>query len=170
MCQVSRHPWPDDVACLMCLFQKPASRPAEEVQTEATGLSTNRLQQPDSLITEADVEAAPKEKQHALRSRIGQPVCSVVQEAVAQKISSEQQEKGFEPSVPFVACFSACMVITEALVYLCGWRSKLEPRFQFDFLRGPVCGLELPQARTKNCVCGRTKNIDLIRAKRGLPG
>jgi molybdopterin/thiamine biosynthesis adenylyltransferase len=170
MCQVSRHPWPDDIACLICLFQRPASRPAEEIQSEATGLSTNRLQQPDSPVTEADVEAAPKEKQHALRARIGKPVCSVVQEAMAQKISLEQQEKGFEPSVPFVACFSACMVVTEALAYLCGWKTKLEPRFQFDFLRGPLYGLELPQARTKNCVCGRTKNINLIRAKRGLPG
>jgi hypothetical protein len=52
---------------------------------------------------------------------------------------------------------------------MCGWKTKLEPRFQFDFLRGPLYGLELPQGRTKKCVCGRTKNIDLIRAKRGLP-
>ncbi|HTT18095.1 MAG TPA: ThiF family adenylyltransferase [Candidatus Sulfotelmatobacter sp.] len=168
MCQVSWHPWPDDVACLMCLFQQPASRPAEEVQSEATGLSKNRLQQPDSLVNEADVEAAPKEKQPALRSRIGQPVCSVVQEAVAQKISLEQQEKGFEPSVPFVACFSACMVMTEALAYLFGWKTKLEPRFQFDFLRGPAYGLELPQARSKNCVCGRRKNIERLRSAHGF--
>jgi molybdopterin/thiamine biosynthesis adenylyltransferase len=168
MCQVSRHPWPDDIACLICLFQRPAGRPAEEIQSEAAGLSKNRLQQPESLVTEADVEAAPTEKQHALRSRIGHPVCSVVQEAMAQKISLEQQEKGFEPSVPFVACFSACMVMTEALAYLCGWDDKLEPRFQFDFLRGPAFGLELPQARSENCICARRKNIDRLRAKRGL--
>jgi molybdopterin/thiamine biosynthesis adenylyltransferase len=168
MCQVSRHPWPDDIACLICLFQRPAGRPAEEAQSEATGLSKDRLQQPESLVTEADVEAAPTDKQHALRSRIGHPVCSVVQEAMAQKISLEQQKKGFEPSVPFVACFSACMVMTEALAYFGGWGTKLEPRFQFDFLRGPAFGLELPQARSKNCVCGRKTNIDRLRAKRGL--
>ena len=23
-CQVSRHPWPDDIACLMCLFREPS--------------------------------------------------------------------------------------------------------------------------------------------------
>jgi hypothetical protein len=63
---------------------------------------------------------------------------------------------------------SACMVMTEALAYLCGWDTKLEPRFQFDFLRGPAFGLELPQGRSKNCVCGRRKNIDRLRAKRGL--
>lgn len=168
MCQVSRHPWPDDIACLICLFHRTAGRPAEEIQSEATGLSKDRLLQPESMVTQADVEAAPREKQHALRSRIGRAVCSVVQEAMAQKISLEHQEKGFEPSVPFVACFSACMVMTEALAYLCGWDTKLEPRFRFDFLRGPAFGLELPQARSENCVCGRKKNIDRVRAKRGL--
>jgi molybdopterin/thiamine biosynthesis adenylyltransferase len=164
MCQVSRHPWPDDIACLICLFQKPAGRPAEEIQREATGLSRDRVQEPDSLVTEADVEAAPQEKRDALRSSIGHPVCSVVQQAVAQQISLEQQEQNFEPSVPFVACFSACMVMTEALVYLCGWDTKLEPRFQFDFLTGPSYGQYLPQARRTDCVCARRRNIDKVRA------
>lgn len=164
MCQVSRHPWPDDVACLICLFQKPAGRPAEDIQSEATGLSKSRLQEPDSLVTQADVETAPQEKQNALRSSIGHPVCSVAQQAVAQQISIEQQEQDFEPSVPFVACFSACMVMTEALAYLCGWDSKLEPRFQFDFLMGPHYGQNLPQARRTACVCARSRNIDKVRA------
>jgi molybdopterin/thiamine biosynthesis adenylyltransferase len=168
MCQVSRHPWPDDVACLICLFQRPAGRPAEEVQSEATGLSKTRLQDPNSLVNQSDVEAAPPDKQDALRSQVGHPVCSVVQQAMAQKISLEQQEQDFEPSVPFVACFSACMVMAEALAYLCGWETKLEPRFQFDFLLGPAFGLELPQGRNQHCVCGRRKNIDRLRAMRGL--
>ena len=167
-CQISRHPWPDDIACLICLFQRPTGRPAEEIQSEATGLSTKRLHEPNAVVTEEDVEAAPPEKRDVLRSNIGHPVCSVVQEAMAQKISMEQQQQGFEPSVPFVACFSACMVMTEALAYLCGWDSKMEPRYQFDFLRGPAFGLELPQDRSKNCVCGRRKNIDRLRAIRGL--
>jgi len=164
MCQISRHPWPDDIACLICLFQKPAGRPAEEIQSEAAGLSKDRLQEPDSLVTEADVEAAPQEKRDALRSSIGHPICSVVQQAVAQQISLVRQEQGFEPSVPFVACFSGCMVMTEALAYLCGWDTKLEPRFQFDFLTGPSYGQYLPQARRTDCVCTRRRNIDKVRA------
>jgi hypothetical protein len=88
---------------------------------------------------------------------------------MAQRISEEQQEDNFEPSVPFVACFSACMVIGETLAYLCGWESKLEPRFQFDFLLGPAFGLELPQDRRQTCICGRRKNIDKLRAMHGLP-
>jgi hypothetical protein len=85
-----------------------------------------------------------------------------------QMISSEEQEHDFEPSVPFVACFSACMVMAETIAYLCGWESKLEPRFQFDFLRGLASGLDLPQARRQNCVCRRANNIRKLRASRHL--
>src|SRR6266568_3023836 len=58
------------------LFQRPPGRSAEEIQSEATGLSKNRLKQPDSVVTEADVESAPEEKREALRSKLGHPVCS----------------------------------------------------------------------------------------------
>jgi molybdopterin/thiamine biosynthesis adenylyltransferase len=167
-CQVSRHPWPDDIACLICLFQQPPGRSAEEVQSDVTGLSKLRLQNPDTVVTEEDVNAAPLEKQEFLKSFVGHWVCSVVQHAMAQKISSEQQAEDFEPSVPFVACFSACMVMTEALAYVCGWDSKLEPRFQFDFLVGPTFGLALPQSRRPTCICSRRKNIEKVRALHGL--
>lgn len=168
MCQVSRHPWPEDIACLLCLFQQPVGRPTEEVQSEVTGLSKLRVQNPDTVVTEEDVEAAPQEKQDFLKSFVGHQVCSVVQHAMAQRISSEPQAEDFEPSVPFVACFSACMVMTETLAYVCGWDSKLEPRFQFDFLFGPAFGLMLPQSRRQACICCRRKNIDKLRAAHGL--
>lgn len=168
MCQVSRHPWPDDIACLICLFQQQPSRPAEDVQSDVTGLSKVRLQNPNAVVTGDDVKAAPPDKRDVLKSHVGQPICSVVEHAMAQKISSEQQSADFEPSVPFVACFSACMVMTEALAYLCDWGTKLEPRFQFDFLFGPAFGLELPQSRKQICICGRKRNIERLRALHGL--
>jgi len=168
MCQVSTHPWPRDIACLICLFQQPPGRSAADVQSELTGLSKVRLQDPDSVVTEEDVKAAPPEKQDNLRSLVGHTLCSVVQHAIAQEISSEKQTADFEPSVPFVACFSACMVMTEALAYLCGWDNKLEPRFQFDFLRGPIFGLALPQSRRPTCICSRRKNIEKVRVLHGL--
>ena len=167
-CQVSRHPWPDDVACLICMFRKSDGRPAHEIQSAASGLPSSRLADPDSLVTQADVEAAPPEKRDFLRRYLGKPVCSVVQNAMAQAISEEKQRTDFEPSVPFVATFSACMVVTEALIRLCGWKSKLEPRFQFDFLIGPANGQELPQARREQCLCRRNKNIELVRGAHRL--
>ena len=80
------------------------------------------------------------------------------------KISADEQQKGFEPSVPFTACFSACMIVAEMIAHIMKWPSVLAPRFQFDFLMGPAYGQELPQARRSNCICARHKNIERTRA------
>jgi molybdopterin/thiamine biosynthesis adenylyltransferase len=165
-CQVSRHPWPSDIACLICVLQKPQAESAEKVQRKATGLSLGRVADPNAAVTQWDVDNAPLEKQQFLRERIGRPFCSVIQEAVAQQISDERQPEKFAPSVPFVACFSACMVISEIAGHICGWPSELAPRFQFDFLMGPIHGQRLPQQRRPDCVCARQENIDGLRAKR----
>lgn len=166
MCQVSRHPWRDDIACLICLFRKPEGKHAEDLQNEETGLSHKRVMCPEVAVTESDVQHAPAAKQDFLRLRIGRSICSVIQEAIALKLSTEKQVEGFEPSVPFVACFSACMVMAETVAHICDWPSILGPRFQFDFLLGPAHGQELPQRRRTNCICGRRKNIDALRAAR----
>lgn len=163
-CQVSRHPWPDDVACLLCLFRDVAGPSAEATQRRATGLSFDRLQSPEALVGESDVVNAPAEKREFLRSRVGRSVCAVVQEGVALQISSDQQATSFAPSVPFTACFSACMVMAEAIASVAHWPSILAPRFQFDFLTGPARGQELPQARRVDCICSRTRNIERVRA------
>lgn len=166
MCQVSRHPWPDDVACLICLFREQAGAQAERIQMEATGLPLDRLLLPDALLSVSDVENAPDEKRDFLRARLGRPICSVIQEGIALKLSLDQQQEGFEPSVPFTACFSACMVVAEMIAHLMKWPSVLAPRFQFDFLQGPAYGQELPQGRRASCICSRRKNIEHVRAAR----
>jgi hypothetical protein len=166
-CQVSRHPWGENTACLICLFQHPPGEPSERLASHATGLSEARTQQADDRVTEGDVHAALIDKQDWLRARIGQQICSVVQEGVAQRISQERLRHGFEPSVPFVACLSASMVVAELVKSVAGWSTPLEPRFQFDVLRGPVYGLELPQERRRDCICvTRKHNIETIRCRR----
>jgi molybdopterin/thiamine biosynthesis adenylyltransferase len=165
-CQVSRHPWPDDIACLICLFREPAAAPAEKIQMQATGLSKDSLSRPDDLLSASDVERAPRDKQDFLRARLGKPICSVIQQGIALKLSAEEQEKGFEPSVPFIACFSACMVVAELVAHLMKLPSELAPRFQFDFLMGPQYGQELPQERRAGCICSRHKNIERARLAR----
>jgi molybdopterin/thiamine biosynthesis adenylyltransferase len=166
-CQVSRHPWGEDVACLMCLFRKPV-RPSDVEASEGTGLSILRVTQPDGIVTIDDVATAPEHKKDYLREHIGKQICSVVSEAVIQKISREQQLRGFEPSVPFVASFSACMVVAEAIAWAAKWSTALEPRFQFDFLRGPIHGELYPQCRRAECLCTRRRNIERIRMAHGL--
>lgn len=166
-CQVSRHPWGEDIACLICLFRNPG-RSSEVDAIEATGLTLGRIAQPESLITTDDVAAAPDDRKEYLKTQLGKPVCSVVPAAVAQKISREEQARGFEPSVPFVAAFSACMVIAETIAKVAGWPSALSPRFQFDFLQGPSRGELYPQARRSDCLCARMRNVVRIRTSHGL--
>lgn len=167
MCEVSRHPWDEDVACLLCQFRQAAGQAAEHVASHATGLSPARTQEAEDIVSEADVRAALSEKQAWLRDRIGRPICSVVQEAVAQQLSDERQREGFEPSIPFVACLSASMVVGELVKAAAGWVSPLDQRFQFDVLRGPACGFALGQVRRPDCMCvTRRGNIEKVRRRR----
>jgi hypothetical protein len=166
-CQVSRHPWGEDIACLKCLFREGATEPAEHVARRATGLSEIRILQGTSVVTAGDVEAAPEDKKQWLKARVGKTICSVVSNAVMDQISEDNMPARFAPSVPFVACFSAAMVVGEVTKHMCGFPASLEPRFQFDVLRGPARGQQLPQQRHTDCVCTvRRKNIDTIRQRR----
>jgi hypothetical protein len=62
------------------------------------------------------------------------------------------------------------MVVGELLKSLTGWPTPLEPRFQFDVLRGPALGQLLPQARRQDCICTtRAKNIEKVRESRRSP-
>jgi len=157
MCQVSRHPAEGDIACLLCLFDPPV-KDALAQQVAATGLTPARLGQPNDPVTEADLLTAPEHQRSWLATRIGQPICSVVSEGVTQALSSERQRQGFAPSVPFVACLSACMAVAELVQYLEGRASVIETRFQFDVLRGPQGGGMLDQARRRDCMCVQRQN------------
>ena len=163
-CQVSRHPWLEDTACLRCLFRLPAGETSELVASRASGLRTSRIWGDTEVVTEEDVREAPFDKKKWLRARVGRLVCSVVEEAVAQQISAEAQNAGFQPSVPFVACLSASMIVGEFVKSVVGHSSPLEPRFQLDILRGPTFGQSLPQGRRADCLCTtRAKNIETVR-------
>lgn len=166
-CQVSVHPWENDIACLRCLFQAEPSEAAEKVASRVTGLATAHVQRADDLLTEDDVKLASHDKQAWLRERIGRKICSVVQEAVAQELSIKKQWAGFRPSVPFVATLSSSMVVGEFVKHQMGSTSSLAPRYQLDILRGPERGLDIPQERRRDCVCvTRSHNIALIRGRR----
>jgi hypothetical protein len=118
-------------------------------------------------VTEEDVRAAPADQREWLRERLGRSICSVVQEDVAQQISQEGQRQGFAPSVPFVACLSACMVVGELIKSAAGWTTPLETHFQFDALRGPAYGELVPQEKRRGCECGtRAGNIEKWRRLR----
>ncbi len=165
-CQVSRHPWGEDVACLRCLF-RPAPSSSVLVSSQLTGLTASRVTDQLSTVSDADVLAAPAASRDWLAARVGRQVCSVIEEAVATAISSAEQEEGFEPSVPFVATMSAAMVVAELVKEAMGQRPLLDTRFQLDMLRGPAGGLELPMARRRDCMCStRAANITRAMSRR----
>ena len=166
-CQASRHAWGEDVACLICLFPEPEGEPAELVASRATGLVPSRTRDAEATVCDEDVRNAPAEKRDWLRKRIGKRICSVVQEAVAQSISEEKLREGFQPSVPFVACLSSCMMVGELIRSTSQPSTAFEPRFQFDVLRGPHYGQEFPQGRRHDCICvTRRENIERVRTSR----
>lgn len=166
--QASVHPLIGDTACLRCLFQKREVSDSVKTAMQGTGLTAARIAQNDELVSESDVANAPPEKREWLRQQVGKPICSVVAEGVAQQLTDTQLGPGFEPSVPFVACLSACMVVGELVKSLLSFPTNMDPRYQMDVLRGPIAGELFPQARRQSCVCvARRKNILRLRELRG---
>lgn len=170
LCEVTLHPWESDLSCLRCDFEEPVED-ALAVQVRSSGLRAWRIAEPDSVIGEDDIEAAPTEHRERLRMNVGKPVCSVVSEAVVATLSSEAQAEGFEPSAPFVACLSACMVVTEMIRHCLGWQRVLETGFQFDSLVGPQNGVFKAHERKQDCECVcRRRNIEIVRTSRRVGG
>jgi hypothetical protein len=150
----------------MCLFRQPTAR-SEALASRATGLGEAVVSDGEAQVTQAHVDAAPPEKKAWLATRLGQKVCSVVSEGMAQALSNENHERGFAPSVPFVACFSASMVVAEFVRHLSEGRVVPEPRYALNLLWGPQRGTDYSEARHANCFCiERAGSIEKIRAKR----
>jgi len=165
VCEVTLHPWEGNASCLRCDFEEPAVE-ALEVQAHSTGLRPGRLAEPFAVVEAADVEAAPAERKEWLSSRQGKQICSVVSEGVLTALSTEPRRKGFEPSAPFVACLSSCMVVAEMVRCCLGWQPVLHTGFQFDALVGPQSGVFKIHHRKPDCECvARLINIERVRAR-----
>jgi hypothetical protein len=165
--RVSAHPWPADVACLICTFTPPPGESAEVAAARVTGLSVVSVTNQDRPLTEADIQAAAPEKRDSLRAKLGKKICSIVSEEIARSMSEGQVDEGFSPSVPFAACFSACMMVTELVRYLTDGKVRIRPSFQMSMLRGPETGQRLNDCRHADCYCVRYgEHIDNYRRKR----
>jgi hypothetical protein len=165
-CEVTLHPWGPDLSCLKCDFGDPPTS-AEWIQKEATGLGPERLADVFSVIGDDDIRAAPPEKQERLRQRKGQQICSVISEAVLEFLAGRSQGDGFQPYVPFVACLSSCMIVSELVRYVQKMPQVLETGFQFDVMVGPQNGQHMSHARKRDCICvTRSSNIEQLRVRR----
>lgn len=165
-CEATLHPWGPDLSCLMCDFEEPTVS-ATKVQSELTGLRESRLTNLLDFVTEEDVNDAAPEKKDFLAKNIGKQICSVLSEAEIEKIAKEGSKKGFQPSVPFVACLSACMMVTELIRTIAKGPSVLETGYQFDALTGPQNGIRKSHSRKKSCICvDRRSVIEKLRTRR----
>ncbi len=149
----------------MCDFELPAES-AVKKESALTGIPEERLADLLAPLTEDDIFSAVPEKRQWLQKRIGMQKCSVISEAELESIAQEEHAEGFEPSVAFVACLSASMVVAELVRYLAGWTPTLETGYQFDVLFGPQYGLKKAHGRKPTCVCVQRKHvIETFRAK-----
>ena len=166
-CQVTRHPWGEDVGCALCVFALPLVS-ADAVALRLTGLRPGRLHDPEARIELSDVDAAATPEQRAwLSAHTGEKVCAVVPAALLAEISTAEHPDHFDPSVPFVACLAAAFVVGELVKVALGSGSSLAPRFQMDVLQGPQRGAFFEEGRTDTCECAmRAKNIERARADR----
>jgi hypothetical protein len=142
----------------MCDFELPAESAAKK-ESALTGISEERLADLLAPLTEDDVSSAAPEKREWLQKRIGMEKCSIISEAELERIAQEEHEEGFEPSVPFVACLSASMIVTELIRHLAGWPPVLETGFQFDVLVGPQNGIRKAHARKSTCICVQRRHV-----------
>lgn len=166
-CQVSCHPWCGETACLLCVFQKPAVS-LSELNAKATGLPENIANDPDAIVTDEVIAAADAEKRPWLEQHRGKRICSITSEAVLKFLSAESQRERFAPAVPFVSCFSACMIVTELFRYLTAGTNLPAPRFQLNLLWGPGRGVHFEENSREDCFCAtRAANIDRVRSARG---
>lgn len=164
--RVSAHEWASDRACLRCLYQHPLGQSSEVQQMRATGLSRASLQDQDRPLTEDDIAQADPSRQAELRPRLGKLVCSVVHEDMVRAMSRSRQDEGFSPSVPFAACFSACLVVTELVRYLVTSAVGVRPLWQASMLMGPETAQMLPDKRHLGCLCQERSLIDQLRESR----
>lgn len=153
--QVLSHGWGASQQCLKCHFVPPKASDHTQIASDATGLSRARITDVDALITEKDVELAPPEKRPWLLERIGKKTCSVVSEATMQALSDVDNGKGFSPSVPFVACMSAALVVARAVAAQMEPGRVMSPFFTFDMLQGPANGFALNEPAKATCECVR---------------
>jgi hypothetical protein len=165
-CEATLHPWGPDLSCLMCDFELPAIS-AAKAQSNLTGLHEDRLASLLDVVTDEDVRNAPRAKKEFLAKHVGKQICAVLPEAEIERLSELSQEKGFEPSVPFVACLSSCMMVTELLRSLMRHEQMVDTGYQFDVLIGPQHGIKKSHGRKKSCICvDRHDVIEKVRVRR----
>ncbi|MBI3528642.1 MAG: ThiF family adenylyltransferase [Betaproteobacteria bacterium] len=156
------------LACLRCAFEV-RGIDHKAIQEELTGLPASALSDQQRLLTEADVAAAAPAKQAWLKERLleRKTICSIVTEAGLKNLGVDA-EKGFRPSVPFVATAAAALVfaaLIKALQY--PTREYAQSFTMGNLFLGPENSAVLNRPAKKSCLCVVSRSaIDALRRHR----
>lgn len=167
--QVFSHRWASGRRCLKCHFIEPDAGNPHVFAAEMTGLDVSAVTRPEESLEERHVIAARPERQKWLRERLGRKICSIVSEAAIEALVVTPAEAVFSPSVPFVACMSAALVVGRAIRTMLHPDDHSSSAFTFDMLQGPENGFALSERARPGCDCTRRlATINLWREQRSV--
>ena len=144
-----------NAACMRCSFKLPRVD-ERELQAKATGLSLQSLGSDlNRPLTEQDVLEADESKRAWLSELLvqGKTVCATISEAQSRALGLDL-EKGFSPSVPFVATASATLVVAQALKSFLFPDAEFTQRFQMESVFiGPEASIGVLTCADSRCEC-----------------
>lgn len=142
-------------ACMRCSFRLPIGD-ERKLQARATGLSIASLSSDFGRpLTEQDVSEAEESKRAWLGELLahGRTVCATIGEAQSRSLGLTI-DRGFNPSVPFVATASAALVVAQALKALLYPDAEFTQRFQMESIFiGPEASLGVLTRADPGCEC-----------------
>lgn len=128
---IVKHKKGDGLCLLRALSIPPGEVDWAQNLAGATGLSPALIaKEPTGEITQAEIEAAPVDKQPELRTALGKPRCGHINR---QSLQMEGYDVDFAPAVPFVTGFSGVVGAAETVKWLMGHRHPDSLHFQKSF-------------------------------------
>ncbi len=146
---IVKHKKGDGLCLLRALSVPPGEVDWAQNLARATGLDPALIvKEPTGEITQAEIEAAPVDKQPELRTALGKPRCGHINR---QSLQMEGYDADFAPAVPFVTGFSGVVGAAETMKWLMGRRHPYSLHFQKSFESSPSRALEMKC--DPNCEC-----------------
>jgi len=146
---IVKHKNGDGLCLLRALSVPPGEVDWAQDLARATGLDPTLIATvPTGRITQAEIEAAPVEKQPELRTALGKPRCGHINH---QSLQMEGHDADFAPAVPFVTGFSGVVGAAETIRWLMGQRYPHSLHFQKSFESGRSRALDMKCEASCEC-------------------
>jgi hypothetical protein len=146
---IVKHKTGDGLCLLRALSIPPGEVDWAQNIARATGLDPELIaKEPTGEITQAEIEAAPVDKQAELGAAQGKPRCGYINR---QSLQMEEYDADFAPAVPFVTGFSGVAGAAETMKWLMGRRHPHSLHLQKSFESNRTRALEMKCDSTCEC-------------------